>query len=66
MRPCLRILDFSYFMPSFVPIEEWLRSSEINTATRTQILDDAVDISYTTSNLRKCMNPTILPLAMGK
>ena len=45
---------------------EWLSSYEMDTATRVQILDEADCISHTTNALGKCMNPIILPLAMGK
>ena len=38
----------------------------MDTATRVQILDDAVCISHRANKLAKDMNPTILPQAMGK
>ena len=37
----------------------------MNTATRVQILDDAVCISHSANTLGKGMNPTILPQAVG-
>ena len=36
------------------------------TVTQIQILDEADCISYNTNSHGKGMNPTILPLAMGK
>ena len=39
---------------------------EMDTATWVQILDMADSISHSTNNLRKGMNPIILPPAMGK
>ena len=35
-------------------------------ASRVQILNEAVCISYSANTLQKGMNPIILPLAMGK
>ena len=35
-------------------------------ATRVQIQDDTISISHSTNTLGKCMNPIILPPAMGK
>ena len=38
----------------------------MDTVTQVQILDKAVCISHEAYTLGKCMNVTILPLAMGK
>ena len=38
----------------------------MDTETRVQIPDDTVYILHYTNTLGKGMNPTILPLAMGK
>ena len=38
----------------------------MNTETQVQILDEAVCILGSSNTLGKGMNPTILPLAMGK
>ena len=41
-------------------------ASDMDTATRVQILDLTDCISHSTNSLGKGMNPNILPLAMGK
>ena len=38
----------------------------MDTATRVQILDETDCISHNTNTFAKCMNPIILPPAMGK
>ena len=38
----------------------------MDTVTRVQFLDETGCISHSTNSLGKCMNPIILPLAMGK
>ena len=38
----------------------------MNIATRVQILDEAVYISYSANDFAKGMNLTILPLTLGK
>ena len=38
----------------------------MDTATQVQILDETDCISHSTNTLGKCMNPIILPPAMGK
>ena len=38
----------------------------MDTATRVQILDVAVCISYRANTIKKGMNPTIFPQAIGK
>ena len=40
--------------------------TEMDTATRIQILNESDCISLSTNTLGKGMNPIILPLAMGK
>ena len=49
-----------------VPVVPWLSSEEMDTTTRVQILDEADNISHSTNTLGKCINPIILPPAMGK
>ena len=38
----------------------------MNTVTGVQIQDEIVCISYSIISFRKCMNPTILPMATSK
>ena len=49
-----------------VPVVLWSSLSEMDTATRVQILDETDCISHSTNTLGKSMNPTILPPGMGK
>ena len=43
-----------------------LSAKAMHTVTRVQILDDADCMSHITNTLETCMNPIILPQAMGK
>ena len=49
-----------------VSIVKWLSTLEMDTVNQDQILDETVSISHGANTLRKGMNPTILPPAMGK
>ena len=53
------------FKPEMVREVQWLSSWKMDMVTQVQNLDEPVWISYWADNNGKCMNPTILPPAIG-